>query len=131
MEKRTFRQKSKGMDILQFKMEIFLVLQELGGTVQVLNLLFDKNGLVRDKSKISTEHAKEINHYLKANSVSKDGGAGAAIAFYPAGTPYNNVCHPSTDNVLYRPHLISHKTALWFGQQLINGSTEDFFYKVE
>ena len=63
-----------------------------------IELTFDKNGLVSDYSQISIEHAKEIDHYLKASSVSKDGGAGAAIAFLPAGIPITMSATSSSDN---------------------------------
>ena len=99
--------------------------------VQVLNSLFDKNGLVSDQSKISIEHAKEIDHYLKANILPKDGGAGgSALAFLPAGTPLTMSVTSSPDNGYTDPSDTT-QDRLWFGHQLINGSTEGFFYKVE
>ena len=63
-----------------------------------IEFTFDKNGLVSDHSKISIEYAREIDHYLKASSVSKDGGAGAAIAFLPAGIPITMSATSSSDN---------------------------------
>ena len=95
-----------------------------------IEFTFDKNGLVSDKSKISIEYAKEIDHYLKANSISKDGGAGAAIAFLPAGIPITMSVTSSADNGYTDSSDIT-QDRLWFGHQLINGSTEGFFYKVK
>lgn len=95
-----------------------------------IEFTFDKNGLVSDKSKISIEDAKEIDHYLKANSISKDGGAGAAIAFLPAGVSLTMSVTSSPDNGYTDPSDTT-QDRLWFGQQLINGSIEGFFYKVE
>lgn len=95
-----------------------------------IEFTFDKNGLVSDKSKILIEHAKEIDHYLKANSISKYGGAGAAIAFLPAGVSLTMSVTSSPDNGYTDPSDTT-QDRLWFGQQLIDGSTEGFFYKVE
>ena len=95
-----------------------------------VELVFDEHGLVSDNSQVSIEHAKEIDHYLKANSVSKDGGAGAAIAFLPAGIPITMSVTSSTDNGYTDSSDIT-QDRLWFGQQLINGHTDGFFYKVE
>ena len=95
-----------------------------------IEFTFDKNGLVSDYSQISVEHAKEIDHYLKASSVSKDGGAGAAIAFLPAGISLTMSVTSSSDNGYTGTSDII-QDRLWSGQQLINGSTEGFFYKVK
>ncbi|EFO00515.1 DUF6287 domain-containing protein [Streptococcus mitis] len=95
-----------------------------------IEFTFDKNGLVSDHSKISIEYAREIDHYLKASSVSKDGGAGAAIAFLPAGIPITMSVTSSSDNGYTDPSDTT-QDRLWFGQQLINGHTDGFFYKVE
>ena len=95
-----------------------------------IEFTFDKNGLVSDHSKISIEHAREIDHYLKASSVSKDGGAGAAIAFLPAGTAITMSVTSSSDNGYTDSSDIT-QDRLWFGQQLINGHTDGFFYKVK
>ena len=95
-----------------------------------IEFTFDKNGLVSDKSKISIEDAKEIDHYLKASSVSKDGGAGAAISFLPAGIPITMSVTSSSDNGYTDSSDIT-QDRLWLGQQLINGHTDGFFYKVE
>ena len=95
-----------------------------------IEFTFNKNGLVSDHSKISIEHAGKIDYYLKANSVSKDGGAGAAIAFLPAGIPITMSVTSSTDNSYTDSSDIT-QDRLWFGQQLINDHTDGFFYKVE
>ena len=95
-----------------------------------IELTLDKNGLVSDHSKVSIEHAKEIDHYLKASSIFKDGGAGAAIAFLPAGIPITMSVTSSTDNSYTDSSDIT-QDRLWLGQQLINGHTDGFFYKVE
>lgn len=120
----------KGMDISAIQNGDFSSVSGTWRNRSGIEFTFDKNGLVSDKSKISIEHAKEIDHYLKANSVSKDGGAGAAIAFLPAGIPITMSVTSSTDNGYTDSSDIT-QDRLWFGQQLINGSTEGFFYKVE
>ena len=96
-----------------------------------IEFTFDKNGLVSDHSKVSIEHAKETDRYLKASLLSKAGGAGgAAIAFLPAGIPITMSVTSSSDNGYTDSSDIT-QDRLWFGHQLINGSTEGFFYKVE
>lgn len=121
---------SKGMDITAIQNGDFSSVSGTWRNRSGIEFTFDKNGLVSDKSKISIEHAKEIDHYLKANSVSKDGGAGAAIAFLPAGIPITMSVTSSSDNGYTDSSDIT-QDRLWFGHQLINGSTEGFFYKVE
>ena len=121
---------SKGMDISAIQNGDFSSVSGTWRNRSGIEFTFDKNGLVSDKSKISIEHAEEIDHYLKANSVSKDGGAGAAIAFLPAGIPITMSVTSSTDNGYTDSSDIT-QDRLWFGHQLINGSTEGFFYKVE
>ena len=122
-------QEIKGMDITAIQNGDF---SSVSGTWRNRSgkFTFDKNGLVSDYSQISIEHAKEIDHYLKASSVSKAGGAGAAIAFLPAGIPITMSVTSSTDNGYTDSSDIT-QDRLWFGHQLINGSTEGFFYKVK
>ena len=129
-EEKNLPSESKGMDITAIQNGDFSSVAGTWRNRSGIEFTFDKNGLVSDKSKISIEHAKEIDHYLKANSVSKDGGAGAAIAFLPAGIPITMSVTSSTDNGYTDSSDIT-QDRLWFGHQLINGSTEGFFYKVE
>ena len=122
---------SKGMDISAIQNGDFSSVSGTWRNRSGIEFTFDKNGLVSDQSKISIEHAKEIDHYLKASSVSKDGGAGgSALAFLPAGTPLTMSVTSSTDNGYTDSSDIT-QDRLWSGHQLINGSTEGFFYKVE
>ena len=96
-----------------------------------IEFTFDKNGLVSDHSKVSIEYDKETDRYLKASLLPKAGGAGgAAIAFLPAGIPITMSVTSSSDNGYTDSSDIT-QDRLWFGHQLINGSTEGFFYKVE
>ena len=121
---------SKGMDISAIQNGDFSSVAGTWRNGTGIEFTFDKNGLVSDKSKISIEDAKEIDHYLKANILPKDGGAGAAIAFLPAGIPITMSVTSSSDNGYTDSSDIT-QDRLWFGHQLINGSTEGFFYKVE
>lgn len=121
---------SKGMDISAIQNGDFSSVSGTWRNRSGIEFTFDKNGLVSDHSQVSIEYAKEIDHYLKANSVSKDGGAGAAIAFLPAGIPITMSVTSSPDNGYTDSSDIT-QDRLWFGHQLINGSTEGFFYKVE
>ena len=123
-------QEIKGMDITAIQNGDFSSVSGTWRNSTGIEFTFDKNGLVSDYSQISIEHAKEIDHYLKASSVSKDGGAGAAIAFLPAGIPITMSVTSSTDNGYTDSSDIT-QDRLWSGHQLINGSTEGFFYKVE
>ena len=129
-EESSFPSESKGMDISAIQNGDFSSVAGTWKNRTGIEFTFDKNGLVSDYSQISIEHAKEIDHYLKASSVSKDGGAGAAIAFLPAGIPITMSVTSSTDNGYTDSSDIT-QDRLWFGHQLINGSTEGFFYKVE
>ncbi len=129
-EESSLPSESKGIDITAIQNGDFSSVAGTWRNGTGIELTFDKNGLVSDKSKISIEHAKEIDHYLKASSVSKDGGAGAAIAFLPAGIPITMSVTSSSDNGYTDSSDIT-QDRLWFGHQLINGSTEGFFYKVE
>ena len=122
---------SKGMDISAIQNGDFSSVSGTWSNRSGIEFTFDKNGLVSDKSKISIEHAEEIDHYLKASLLSKAGGAGgAAIAFLPAGIPITMSVTSSSDNGYTDSSDIT-QDRLWFGHQLINGSTEGFFYKVE
>lgn len=122
---------SKGMDISAIQNGDFSSVAGTWRNGTGIEFTFDKNGLVSDKSKISIEDAKEIDHYLKANILPKDGGAGgSALAFLPAGIPITMSVTSSPDNGYTDSSDIT-QDRLWFGHQLINGSTEGFFYKVE
>lgn len=122
---------SKGMDISAIQNGDFSSVSGTWRNRSGIEFTFDKNGLVSDKSKISIEDAKEIDHYLKANILPKDGGAGgSALAFLPAGIPITMSVTSSPDNGYTDSSDIT-QDRLWFGHQLINGSTEGFFYKVE
>ena len=122
---------SKGMDISAIQNGDFSSVIGTWRNRSGIEFTFDKNGLVSDKSKISIEDAKEIDHYLKANILPKDGGAGgSALAFLPAGIPITMSVTSSSDNGYTDSSDIT-QDRLWFGHQLINGSTEGFFYKVE
>lgn len=121
----------KGMDISAIQNGDFSSVAGTWRNRSGIEFTFDKNGLVSDKSKISIEHAKEIDHYLKASLLSKAGGAGgAAIAFLPAGIPITMSVTSSSDNGYTDSSDIT-QDRLWFGHQLINGHTDGFFYKVE
>ena len=127
----TLPSESKGMDIASIQNGDFSSVSGTWRNGTGIELTFDKNGLVSDKSKISIEHAKEIDHYLKASFASKDGGAGgAAFAFLPSGIPITMSVTSSSDNGYTDPSDTT-QDRLWFGQQLINGHTDGFFYKVE
>ena len=129
-EESSLPSESKGMDISAIQNGDFSSVSGTWKNPTGIEFTFDKNGLVSDKSKISIEHAKEIDHYLKASSVSKDGGAGAAIAFLPAGIPITMSVTSSPDNGYTDPSDIT-QDRLWFGHQLIDGHTDGFFYKVK
>ena len=122
---------SKGMDISAIQNGDFSSVAGTWRNGTGIEFTFDKNGLVSDHSKVSIEHAKETDRYLKASLLSKAGGAGgAAIAFLPAGIPITMSVTSSSDNGYTDSSDIT-QDRLWFGHQLINGSTEGFFYKVE
>ena len=121
---------SKGMNISAIQNGDFSSISGTWRNSDGAELVFDEHGLVSDNSQVSIEYSKEIDHYLKASSVSKDGGAGAAIAFLPAGIPITMSVTSSSDNGYTDSSDIT-QDRLWFGHQLINGSTEGFFYKVE
>ena len=122
---------SKGMDISAIQNGDFSSVIGTWRNGTGIEFTFDKNGLVSDHSKVSIEYAKETDRYLKASLFPKAGGAGgAAIAFLPAGIPITMSVTSSSDNGYTDSSDIT-QDRLWFGQQLINGSTEGFFYKVE
>ena len=121
----------KGMDISAIQNGDFSSVAGTWRNGTGIEFTFDKNGLVSDHSKVSIEHAKETDRYLKASLLSKAGGAGgAAIAFLPAGIPITMSVTSSTDNSYTDSSDIT-QDRLWFGHQLINGHTDGFFYKVE
>lgn len=122
---------SKGMDISAIQNGDFSSVSGTWRNGTGIEFTFDKNGLVSDHSKVSIEYAKETDRYLKASLLPKAGGAGgAAIAFLPAGIPITMSVTSSSDNGYTDSSDIT-QDRLWFGHQLINGSTEGFFYKVE
>ena len=122
---------SKGMDISAIQNGDFSSVAGTWRNGTGIEFTFDKNGLVSDHSKISIEHAREIDHYLKASLLPKDEGAGgSALAFLPAGIPLTMSVTSSPDNGYTDSSDIT-QDRLWSGQQLINGSTEGFFYKVK
>lgn len=129
-EESSLPSESKGMDISAIQNGDFSSVAGTWRNRTGTEFTFDKNGLVSDKSNISIEYAKEIDHYLKANSISKDGGASAAIAFLPAGVSLTMSVTSSSDNS-YTDTSDTTQDRLWYGQQLINGHTDGFFYKVE
>ena len=121
----------KGMDISAIQNGDFSSVAGTWKNPTGIEFTFDKNGLVSDHSKISIEYAKEIDHYLKANILPKDGGAGgSALAFLPAGISLTMSVTSSPDNGFTDPSDTT-QDRLWFGQQLINGHTDGFFYKVK
>ena len=122
---------SKGMEISAIQNGDFSSVIGTWRNGTGIEFTFDKNGLVSDHSKVSIEYAKETDRYLKASLLPKAGGAGgAAIAFLPAGIPITMSVTSSSDNGYTDSSDIT-QDRLWFGHQLINGSTEGFFYKVE
>ena len=122
---------SKGMDISAIQNGDFSSVVGTWRNGTGIEFTFDKNGLVSDHSKVSIEHAKETDRYLKASLLPKAGGAGgAAIAFLPAGVSLTMSVTSSPDNGYTDPSDTT-QDRLWFGQQLINGHTDGFFYKVE
>ena len=121
---------SKGMDISAIQNGDFSSVAGTWRNGTGIEFTFDKNGLVSDHSKVSIEYAKETDRYLKASLLPKAGGAGAAIAFLPAGVSLTMSVTSSPDNGYTDPSDTT-QDRLWFGQQLINGHTDGFFYKVE
>ena len=121
----------KGMDISAIQNGDFSSVSGTWRNPTGIEFTFDKNGLVSDNSQVSIEHAKEIDHYLKTSLLPKNGGAGgSALAFLPAGIPLTMAITSSPENGYKDPSDISQER-LWTGQQLIEGNSSGFFYKVE
>ena len=124
-------QEIKGMNLSAIQNGDFSSISGTWRNSTGVELVFDQHGLVSDNSQVSIEHAKEIDHYLKASLLPKDEGAGgSALAFLPAGIPLTMSVTSSPDNGYTDSSDIT-QDRLWSGQQLINGSTEGFFYKVK
>ena len=123
-EESSLPSEKKGMDISAIQNGDFSSVAGTWRNPTGIEFTFDKNGLVSDKSKISIEYAKETDRYLKASLLPK------AIAFLPAGIPITMSVTSSSDNGYTDSSDIT-QDRLWFGHQLINGSTEGFFYKVK
>ena len=64
-EEKNLPSESKGMDITAIQNGDFSSVAGTWRNRTGIEFTFDKNGLVSDKSKISIEYAKEIDHYLK------------------------------------------------------------------
>ena len=124
-------QEIKGMNISSIQNGDFSSISGTWRNSAGVELVFDEHGLVSDNSQVSTEYFKEIDHYLKTSLLPKNGGAGdSAIAFLPAGVSLTMSVTSSSDNS-YTDTSDATKDRLWSGQQLINGHTDGFFYKVE
>ena len=121
----------KGMNISSIQNGDFSSISGTWRNSAGVELVFDKNGLVSDNSQVSTEYFKEIDHYLKASLLPKNGGAGgSALAFLPAGIPLTMAITSSPENGYKDPSDISQER-IWTGQQLIEGNSSGFFYKVQ
>ena len=94
-------------------------------------LTIDKNGLVSDKERVTTEYAKITDGYLTAGTGPKSGvgPGGGAMAFLPTGVFLTSAVTSSNDNV--DDQSDKNKDRIWAGQSLI-GTTDDsyFYYKV-
>ena len=124
-------QEIKGMNISSIQNGDFSSISGTWRNSSGVELVFDEHGLVSDNSQVSIEHAKEIDHYLKTSLLPKNGGAGgSALAFLPAGIPLTTAITSSPENGYKDPSDISQER-LWTGQQLIDGNSSGFFYKVE
>lgn len=124
-------QEIKGMNLSSIQNGDFSSISGTWRNSAGVELVFDKHRLVSDNSQVSIEHAKEIDHYLKTSLLPKNGGAGgSALAFLPAGVSLTMSITSSSDNS-YTDTSDTTKDRLWYGQQLINGHTDGFFYKVE
>lgn len=124
-------QEIKGMNLSAIQNGDFSSISGTWRNSAGVELVFDEHGLVSDNSQVSIEHAKEIDHYLKTSLLPKNGGAGgSALAFLPAGVSLTMSVTSSSDNS-YTDTSDTTKDRLWSGQQLINGHTDGFFYKVE
>ena len=124
-------QEIKGMNISSIQNGDFSSISGTWRNSAGVELVFDDHGLVSDNSQVSTEYSKEIDHYLKATLLPKNGGiGGSAIAFLPAGIPLTMSITSSPENGYKDPSDISQER-LWTGQQLIEGNSSGFFYKVQ
>lgn len=124
-------QEIKGMNISSIQNGDFSSISGTWRNSAGVELVFDEHGLVSDNSQVSIEHAKEIDHYLKATLLPKNGGAGgSALAFLPAGIPLTMSITSSPENGYKDPSDISQER-LWTGQQIIEGDSSGFFYKVQ
>lgn len=124
-------QEIKGMNISSIQNGDFSSISGTWRNSAGVELVFDEHGLVSDNSQVSIEHAKEIDHYIKASLLPKNGGAGgSALAFLPAGIPLTMAITSSPENGYKDPSDISQER-LWTGQQLIEGNSSGFFYKVK
>lgn len=124
-------QEIKGMNLSAIQNGDFSSISGTWRNSAGVELVFDEHGLVSDNSQVSIEYSKEIDHYLKATLLPKNGGAGgSAIAFLPAGIPLTMAITSSPDNGYTDSSDISQER-LWTGQQLIEGNSSGFFYKVQ
>ena len=124
-------QEIKGMNLSAIQNGDFSSISGTWRNSAGVELVFDEHGLVSDNSQVSIEYSKEIDHYLKATLLPKNGGAGgSAIAFLPAGIPLTMAITSSPENGYKDPSDISQER-LWTGQQLIEGNSSGFFYKVQ
>ena len=124
-------QEIKGMNISSIQNGDFSSISGTWRNSAGVELVFDEHGLVSDNSQVSIEHAKEIDHYFKTSLLPKNGGAGgSALAFLPAGIPLTTAITSSPENGYKDPSDISQER-LWTGQQLIEGNSSGFFYKVQ
>lgn len=124
-------QEIKGMNISSIQNGDFSSISGTWRNSAGVELVFDEHGLVSDNSQVSIEHVKEIDHYLKATLLPKNGGAGgSALALLPAGIPLTMAITSSPENGYKDPSDIS-QDRLWTGQQLIKGNSSGFFYKVQ
>lgn len=124
-------QEIKGMNLSSIKNGDFSSISGTWRNSAGVELVFDEHGLVSDNSQVSIEHAKEIDHYIKASLLPKNGGAGgSALAFLPTGIPLTMAITSSPENEYKDPSDTSQER-LWTGQQLIEGNSSGFFYKVQ
>ena len=124
-------QEIKGMNLSAIQNGDFSSISGTWRNSAGVELVFDEHGLVSDNSQVSIEHAKEIDHYLKTSLLPKNGGAGgSALAFLPAEIPLTTAITSSPENGYKDPSDIS-QDRLWTGQQLIEGNSSGFFYKVQ